>query len=63
MLDATPASAPHRVKPMTARDHFRALMRERRHFPPGSLEHEWRTRAARKLAWMVRGIPTTEWTE
>lgn len=48
---------------MTTRDHFRSLMAERRHFPRGSVEWAWRTRAARKLAWITLGIPTTEWTE
>jgi len=46
---------------MTARDHLRQMLRERRQFPRTSLEWEWRTRAARKLAWIARGTPTTEW--
>ena len=48
---------------MTAKDHFRALMRERRHFPRGHPEHEWRTRAARKFALIVRGVPASKWPE
>jgi hypothetical protein len=46
---------------MTAREHFQTLMRERRKFPRGSAEHNWRTRAARRYFWLLRGIPTSEW--
>lgn len=46
---------------MTARDHFRATMAERRAFPRGTLDHEYRTRAARKLLWIARGVPVNEW--
>jgi len=48
---------------MTTRDRFRALMAERRRYPRGSCEWAWRTRAARKLAWLALGVPTTQWTE
>ena len=46
---------------MTTKDHFKALMGERRMFAPGSVEHTWRTRAARKLAWIIRGVPSSQW--
>ena len=36
---------------------FHRLMRERRMFAAGSPDHEYRTRAARKLVAMMRGLP------
>lgn len=42
---------------------FRRLMRERRGHVIGSAEHEWRTRAARKYVWLMRGVPTNQWSE
>lgn len=47
---------------MNTRTIFRALMAERRTHPRGTPDHEYRTRAARKLLWAMRGVPTTEWT-
>jgi len=46
---------------MTTREHFRRIMAERRRFPPGSADYDYRTRAARKYVWIMRGVPTTEW--
>ena len=40
---------------------FRALMAERRQFQRGTPDHEYRTRACRKLFWLMRGIPSSEW--
>lgn len=48
---------------MTTRERFRALMAERRKWPKGSVDHNYRTRAARKLVWIIRRVPTTEWPE
>jgi|GEM_PF-4663298 len=48
---------------MNARQLFHQMMRERRQFPRGSAEWEWRTRSARKFAWLVLGVPTNEWSE
>lgn len=48
---------------MTMRQHFRQLMHERRDWPRGSAEWEWRTRAARKYLWIHRGVPANQWTE
>lgn len=48
---------------MTTRQTFLALMAERRHWPRGSADHDYRTRAARKLIWIMRGVPVSEWTE
>ncbi len=45
------------------RELFRLMLRDRRAFPKGSLDWEWRTAAARKYMWMMRGIPVMEWTE
>ena len=59
--------APHMTdtpdKPETARDLFRRYMAKRRTAKRGSLEHEWITAACRKYVWIMRGVPTTEWTE
>ena len=48
---------------MTERTIFRQLMRERRHFPAGSSEHAWRTRACRKYVWQLRKVPTCNWSK
>ena len=48
---------------MTTKSAFLALMRERKAFPAGSGDHEYRTRAARKLVWIMRGIPVAEWVQ
>ena len=48
---------------MTTRQHFRSLMAQRRNWPRGSHDWEYRTRAARKLAWIIRGVPVDRWTE
>ncbi len=47
--------------PMTAREWFKFAMNARRMHPRGSMEHGYMTRTARKLAWIVRGIPSKEW--
>lgn len=39
------------------------LLTERKAFPVGSLDWEYRTRAAWKLDQMARGIPANEWTD
>lgn len=46
---------------MSAREAFRRVMAERRALPAGHGNREYLTRAARKLAWMARGVPTCEW--
>ena len=48
---------------MTARREFRAVMAERRTFQRGTPDHAYRSRAARKLIWIIRGIPALEWEE
>ena len=48
---------------MTTRDHFRSIMAQRRRFRPGSDDHDYLSRAARKLAWILRGVPANEWRE
>ena len=48
---------------MTARDAFLALMAERRAHKPGTADHEYRTRAGRKLVWIMRGVPSSEWKQ
>ena len=45
------------------RQEFHRLMAERRHYPPGSPDHAYRTRAARKLVWLAIGKPVMEWVE
>jgi hypothetical protein len=46
---------------MTTRETFRALMTERRAWPKGSADHDYRTRAARKLVWIMRGLSPAQW--
>lgn len=46
---------------MSERETFRDVMRQRRQWPKGSADYDYRTRAARKLVWMIRKVPTTEW--
>ncbi len=48
---------------MTTHDTFRCLMAERRAWPRGSADHEYRSRAARQLVWIMRGVPAIEWRE
>jgi hypothetical protein len=40
---------------------FRRMLRERRAFPPGSPDWNYRTRAARTYLDILRRVPTTEW--
>lgn len=47
---------------MTAQSAFRAVMAERRCFPRGSADHLYRTRAARTLVLIMRGIPASHWS-
>lgn len=54
----TAITTPH---PMRAA--FRQIMRERREYRRGDLEFDWRTRAARKFVWLLRGVPTSKWSE
>ena len=42
---------------------FYKIMAERRAYAAGSPDHEYRTRAARKLVWLMRGKPVSEWTQ
>lgn len=51
---------------MTTTQHFRDVMAQRRPYrnnPARSIEWAYLTRLARKLAWIVRGIPAKDWTE
>lgn len=48
---------------MTARDRAAALLNEAEAFPAGSLDWDYRRRAAWKLDQMNRGIPVCDWTE
>jgi len=48
---------------MTTADFFRATMAERRKHARGTSDHDYLTRTARKYVWIMRGIPTKEWTE
>ena len=53
MTDDKTASAP--------RQWFRAMIQERRIFPSGSLDWQWRTNAARKFLHLLRGVPAKDW--
>lgn len=48
---------------MTPKTLFRQMMKERRAYDRGSDEWAWRTRAARKYVWIIRDVPTMEWTQ
>ena len=48
---------------MTTKDEFHRIMRDRRAWPKGSADHEYRSRAARKLLNLIRGIPVDQWRE
>jgi len=48
---------------MTTRQVFRQLMAERRAWPRGSADHDYRSRAARKLLNLIRGVPVNQWSE
>lgn len=52
---------PHAYPPMMAA--FRRMLRERRKFRPGSRDWQWRTSAARKMFWHMRGVPVAEWRD
>lgn len=45
----------------TARAEFHRVMAERRAFAPGSVDHTYRSRAARRLVWIIKGISTEQW--
>ncbi len=47
----------------TTRDYFHAIMAERRAFAPGSLDHAYRSRAARIYVWMMRGLAPGEYPQ
>ena len=45
------------------RESFHRLMTERRAHTRGSAEHAYLTRAGRKFVWLMRGIPSNQWSE
>lgn len=46
---------------MTTKQHFKSIMAQRRKHARGTIEHAYLTRAARKLAWIIGGVPVSEW--
>jgi hypothetical protein len=46
---------------MTTRSTLRSVLAQRRAHARDSIEWAYLTRAARKLAWIVRGVPTSQW--
>jgi hypothetical protein len=46
---------------LTTKDHFHILMAQRRGWRRGTVEHSYMTRAARKLVWIIRGVPAMNW--
>lgn len=48
---------------MTLKDRFQQMVRDRRQYAPGSIDWQWRTKAARTYLAMLRGVPTTEWDQ
>ena len=47
--------------PPAAKAEFRKVMAERRTKAKNTAEHRYRTIAARKLLWLLRGVPTNTW--
>jgi hypothetical protein len=45
----------------TPRQWFRAMMRQRREWPKGSLDWQWRTEAARNYLFIIMGVPASQW--
>ena len=52
---------PRKQQDIGSRRLFRALVKERRAFKRGSIEHQWRTKAAAAYLQMMRGVPAKEW--
>jgi len=48
---------------MNARQLALSLLAERKSYPTGSPDWDWRTRAAWKLDQLSRGIPACDWTD
>jgi len=48
---------------MTPRQLALSLMAERKDYPTGSPDWDWRTRAAWKLYQLSQGIPARDWTD
>lgn len=46
---------------MTTHEYLREILRQRRAYPKGSPDWNYRTRAARKYVWIMRGVPPCEW--
>lgn len=58
--DVTQFQAPKQPREKAA---LRRMLTERRRFDKDSMDYEWRTRAARKYVWMLRGVPVLEWPQ
>jgi hypothetical protein len=48
---------------MNFRQSLRRMLHERPAFDRGSMDWEWRTRAARKYVAILRGVPANEWSK
>ena len=48
---------------MGTRATFIAIMAARKSHQRGTVDHEYLTRSARKLVWLMRGRPVSEWTQ
>lgn len=46
---------------MTTRQHLLSLLAERKAWPKGSADHEYRSRACRRLWWIIKGRPSNTW--
>lgn len=42
---------------------FLRIMAERRAFPRNSADHDYRSRAARKLVWLMRRVAVAVWPQ
>lgn len=42
---------------------FLRIMAERRAFPRNTPDHDYRTRAARRLVWLMKGVAAAVWPQ
>ena len=48
---------------MTTKATFLAIMAVRRGYKPGSADHDYLSRSARKMVWLMRKVPVDKWLQ
>lgn len=48
---------------MTTRAILLSLLAERKAWPKGSADWDYRSRACRRLWWIIRGVPVDRWPD